>query len=125
MAKKDKIPLEPSGTGLNQPFAGLDGTSLPPGPVQTKKTPEEKVGKRGRVVLRRETANRGGKTVIVVYDIPLTVHNAELETLGRDLRKACGCGGTVRQRMIEIQGDQPTKIRVFLEAKGFRVAGII
>jgi len=32
-----------------------------------------------RVVLRRETAHRGGKTVIVVHDFPPQVSNAQIE----------------------------------------------
>jgi translation initiation factor 1 (eIF-1/SUI1) len=36
----------------------------------------------------------------------------------------CGCGGTTRERAIEIQGDQPGRIRELLEQEGFRVAGV-
>jgi translation initiation factor 1 len=124
MAKKPKISVEASSIGLNQAFANLSSDSLPAGETVPEKAAPEKKASRGRVVLRREKASRGGKTVIVIYDIPLTVHNKELEELGRDLRKECGCGGTIRDRTIEIQGDQPGRIRTLLEAKGFKVAGI-
>ena len=53
-----------------------------------------------------------------------TIGASFIEELSRKLRKACGCGGTVREREIEIQGDQPDKIRALLENEGFRVAGI-
>jgi translation initiation factor 1 len=47
-----------------------------------------------------------------------------IEELSRKLRNACGCGGTTRQRSIELQGNQVPRIRALLEAEGFRVAGI-
>ena len=100
----------------HNPFASLSSEGLPPGPELPKP-------KLGRVVLRRETAQRGGKTVIVVDQIPTHLPVARIEELARQLRKACGCGGTVKGRTIEIQGDQPARIRSLLEAEGFQVAG--
>jgi translation initiation factor 1 len=50
--------------------------------------------------------------------------SADLEELARRLRGACGCGGSVQERTIEMQGDQPAKIRAFLEGEGFRVGGV-
>ena len=47
-----------------------------------------------------------------------------IEELARKLRNACGCGGTTRQRSIELQGDQVARIRSLLEEEGFKVAGI-
>jgi translation initiation factor 1 len=76
------------------------------------------------VVLRRETAHRGGKTVIVVHDFAPFIPLSQIEELARRLRNACGCGGTTRQRVIELQGDQPARIRAFLEEEGFQVAGV-
>jgi translation initiation factor 1 len=133
MSGKNKTKLDltaPSGP-LQDPFADLTGLDLPeaaqPEATPSVALPKEvpiRAGKRGRVLLRRETAHRGGKTVVVVYDIPVSCDREEIETLARDLRKHCGCGGTVREREIEIQGDQPGKIRTFLESVGFRVAGV-
>lgn len=104
----------------NNPFAALSNAGLPAGPPD----PVLVTPKKGRVVLRRETAHRGGKSVILVADIPPQIPGAEIERLARQLKKACGCGGTVKGREIEIQGDQPGKVRAVLEAEGFRVAGI-
>lgn len=101
----------------NNPFEKLSSAGLPAGPAS-------KPVKLGRVVLRREKAHRGGKTVIVVHDFAPQITHAKIETLTTQLKKACGCGGTVKGREIEIQGDQPGKIRVLLEAEGFRVAGV-
>lgn len=78
----------------------------------------------GRVVLRREKAQRGGKTVVVVSDFDARISDVEIEDLARQARQACGCGGTVRDREIELQGDNPPKVRTFFENSGFRVAGI-
>jgi len=78
----------------------------------------------GRVVLRKETAHRGGKTVIVVDDFATHLPPSVIESVAKKLRAACGCGGTVRGRAVEIQGDQPARIRAILEAEGFQVAGI-
>ncbi len=80
--------------------------------------------KMGRVVLQRETAHRGGKTVIVIKDFASHLPQSVIETIGKRVRSACGCGGTVKEKRIEIQGDQVAKIRAVLEAEGFEVAGV-
>lgn len=110
---------------LNNPFAGLQADGLPAG--REKSSPVQPATRKpgmGRVVLRRETAHRGGKTVIVVHDFAPSIPMPVIEELARKLRNACGCGGTTRQRSIELQGNQPAKIRSLLEEEGFRVAGI-
>jgi translation initiation factor 1 len=110
---------------LNDPFAGLRTDGLPPGeePSSPGRVAQRKPAL-GRVVLRREKAHRGGKTVIVVHDFAPSIPMSVIEELARKLRHACGCGGTTRQRSIELQGDQPARIRALLEEEGFKVAGI-
>jgi len=98
----------------------MDG--LPPGeelPSLSKPAP-----KNGRVVLRREKAQRGGKTVIVVSDFAPHFREQDLEEFARAAKQSCGCGGTVVDRQIELQGDDPVRVRAFFEKQGFRVAGI-
>ena len=113
--------------GLGQALAGLDlgplpaAPEMPPTPAAAK---SDKPKKLGRVVLRRETAHRGGRTVIVIHDFPPALNKPALEDLARDLRRAIGTGGTVCERTIEMQGDQPAKIRGFLEKLGYQVAGV-
>lgn len=80
--------------------------------------------KMGRVVLQRETAHRGGKTVIVIKDFATHLPQSVIEIIGKRLRSACGCGGTVKEKRIEMQGDNVAKIRAVLEAEGFEVAGV-
>jgi len=126
MSKKVRRPLSQSPQPeLNNPFAGLQVDGLPAGP-ETSSQPKPAAHKPGlgRVVLRRETAHRGGKTVIVVHDFAPSVPMPVIEELARKLRNACGCGGTTRQRAIELQGNQVARIRSLLEEEGFKVAGI-
>jgi translation initiation factor 1 len=51
----------------------------------------------------RETKGRAGKGVTVVTGLPLA--QAQLEALASELKKRCGSGGTVRDGVIEIQGE--------------------
>ena len=124
MAAGGKIPTD-GGGGLGQnPFASLNGTGLPPGaaPTSAKPLPEKEAGperNRGRVDIRRETGNRGGKTVTVI-DGFVGIGLPEKEQLAKKMRAACGCGGTVKDGAIEIQGDQREKIAQILAAAGFR-----
>jgi len=80
--------------------------------------------KLGRVVLRRETAHRGGKTVIVVDQFATHLPLSLIETVAKKIRVSCGCGGSIKGRTIELQGDQPARVRAVLEREGFKVAGI-
>lgn len=113
------------GGGLNEAFAGLSAAGLPAGPerapVEESVAPAEV---RGRVVLRREKAHRGGKTVVVVSGFDPEVKEAMIEELARALRKACGCGGTVEGREMVVQGDQAERVAGFFRERGFRVAGV-
>ncbi len=108
--------------GVPDVFGSLE---LPPGPTTpVPETAPVANWKMGRVVLRREKAHRGGKTVIVVDDFATHLPLSVIESVARRVRAACGCGGTVKDRRIEVQGDQPAKIRAALEAEGFQVAGV-
>ena len=126
MAKKQKLDLTPTGAGLSNPFAALDLNGLPAGPETPTPKPDAiaKPSKFGRVVLRREKAHRGGKTVIVIHDFAPNISYAYIESLAGKLKSACACGGTTRERVIEIQGDQPGRIRELLQQEGFQVAGV-
>ncbi len=113
------------GQSLGQnPFGALSGAGLPDAPKvmpdQAAKKSEPSPGKnRGRVDIRRETGNRGGKTVTVVSGF-VGIGLAEKESLAKKMRNACGCGGTVKDGAIEIQGDQREKIAAILSEAGFR-----
>ncbi len=109
----------------NDLFANINLPNLPPGPPE-KGDPgsPQRLWKMGHVTLQRETAHRGGKTVIVIKDFATHLPVSVIETIAKRVRSACGCGGTVRDKRIEIQGDQPAKIRAVLEAEGFEVKGV-
>lgn len=71
--------------------------------------------------LRIEKAGRGGKTVTVVDGLP---QNAEfLKELLRELKRACGSGGAVREGGVELQGDLRDRVRAYLTDKGHGVKG--
>lgn len=66
----------------------------------------------------RERQGRGGKTVTVVRGLPLA--DAELQALGKQLRAACGSGGTARDGTLEIQGDHRERVLALLQQQGLR-----
>ncbi len=73
----------------------------------------------GTVRLRREVKGRGGGTVIVITGVPLG--DPALKELAGALKKRCGCGGTVKDGVIEIQGDHRDTLLNELQARGYRV----
>ncbi|MDD5198764.1 MAG: translation initiation factor [Terrimicrobiaceae bacterium] len=119
MAKKIPISHLQQPLAVN-PFAGLEIGGLPAGPEPAP----GRAAKKGRVVLRREKSRRGGKTVVVAGDFASHFSDSDLEMLARRAKQACGCGGTVAGREIELQGDEPARVRRFFEAEGFRVVGV-
>ena len=73
----------------------------------------------GIVRIRREFKGRGGKTVTVVSGIP--GDEAGLKEVAAGLKKRCGTGGTVKDGIIEIQGDHRELLVTELAARGYRV----
>jgi translation initiation factor 1 len=71
--------------------------------------------------LRVEKAGRGGKTVTVVYDLPR--NTPFLNELCGELKRACGCGGAVREDTVELQGDLRDRVRDVFKKKGFAIKG--
>jgi len=73
----------------------------------------------GIVRIRRETAGRNGKGVTTISGIPLD--DAKLKDLAKALKVLCGVGGSLKDGVIEIQGDQRDKLKAELEKRGFVV----
>lgn len=81
-------------------------------------TPKRPAGD-GIVRVSRETKGRAGKGVTLVKGVPLD--DEELMALGKKLKAACGSGGTVKDGVIEVQGDHVERVIESLKAQGYRV----
>lgn len=81
---------------------------------------------RGRLILRRETKHRGGKTVVIVAGFAQLpgVSERALEELLQALKQRLGCGGAVLGRELLLQGDRPAQVAALLREQGFRVDGV-
>ena len=73
----------------------------------------------GIVRVSRETKGRGGKAVTLVKGVLLDA--AGLTELGKKLKNACGSGGTVKDGVIEVQGDHCDRVVELLKAQGHTV----
>ncbi len=67
----------------------------------------------------RDRKKRGGKTVTVITGIPADAN--AIASLAQQLKKLCGSGGTVKDDVIEIQGDHCDKVQAKLTDLGYRV----
>jgi translation initiation factor 1 len=66
----------------------------------------------------RETQGRAGKGVTTITGLPLSL--TDIEALATKLKKRCGSGGTVREGVIEIQGDHRDVIVAELHKMGWQ-----
>src|SRR5262245_28133506 len=73
----------------------------------------------GIVRIRREKQGRGGKTVTTITGIPKS--HDQLEALAKELKQQCGAGGSVKDGVIEIQGDHRDRTKALLEERGYTV----
>jgi translation initiation factor 1 (eIF-1/SUI1) len=81
---------------------------------------------RGRLVLRRETKDRGGKVVVVVSgfaELPGS-NSVMIANLAKELKGKLGCGGSFDRQEIVLQGDRCAAVNALLEELGFRVDGV-
>ena len=72
----------------------------------------------GIVRVSRETKGRKGKGVTLIKGLPLD--EAALTALAKQLKAHCGSGGTVKDGVIEIQGDHRDTVLAELARQGFR-----
>ena len=82
---------------------------------QTQKAPDGD----GVIRLHRETKGRKGKGVTLIKGLQLD--DKALKALAKDIKKRTGCGGTVKDFVIEIQTDQREMIKTVLEKNGYTV----
>ncbi|CNH35465.1 translation initiation factor Sui1 [Yersinia aldovae] len=73
----------------------------------------------GIVRIQRQTSGRKGKSVCLITGIDSS--DEMLEKLAAELKKKCGCGGSIKGGVIEIQGDKRDLLKHLLEAKGMKV----
>ena len=71
----------------------------------------------GIIRIRRESKKRAGRVVCVVEGLP----PEQIKTTCKELKSKCGTGGTVKDGLVEIQGDHRDQIRELLESKGLAV----
>ena len=88
-------------------------------PEQPKIVSRSQPAAQQTIAIQREKKGRGGKQVTVLRDFQLT--EKDLDKLGKQLKKACGSGGTVKEGgIIEIQGDHRERIAELLQKQGFK-----
>jgi translation initiation factor 1 len=69
--------------------------------------------------LHRQSSGRGGKPVSLVKNLVLSAE--DLKALAKKLKEECGTGGTVKDGVIEIQGEQRERIAEILKKVGYKV----
>lgn len=117
--KQDKRSTS-GGTDLNvNPFAGLESAGLAPGESR-KPAPVSPTPKGGRVEVRREKAGRGGKTVTTLSAFQTHHSQRDLDLLLKELKQCCACGGSRKERVLELQGEVRERVCAALTARGFK-----
>jgi len=99
-----------------QEFSRPESLQRSSGPADANGTSTPKAQQRVRV--QRTKAGKGGKLVTAITG--LEAPEAELKTLLKQLKAAAGTGGTVKDGVIELQGDQVAPALAALEKEGYR-----
>lgn len=73
----------------------------------------------GIIRIQRQTSGRKGKGVCVITGLDLD--DKSIVSLASELKRRTGCGGSVKDGIIEIQGDHRDQLKQILEQKGFTV----
>ena len=74
---------------------------------------------KGVVRVGRETKGRKGSGVTVITGIPM--HPEGLQKLAKELKQECGAGGTIKDGVIEIQGEHRDMLLELLQKRGYTV----
>jgi translation initiation factor 1 len=77
-----------------------------------------KIPNDGVVRVQIESKGRGGKTVSLVTGLAL--NEAALKELASELKRLCGAGGAIKERVIEIQGDHRDVLVAELKKMGYK-----
>jgi translation initiation factor 1 (eIF-1/SUI1) len=120
--KKQRIATDAAPELRTNPFASLDLGPLreaPDTPTPTQSAPKKEP--KEQLLLRRSTAQRGGKTVLVLDGFSTAWNTTKLQSLLHELKKSLGCGGKVEARTLELQGELADRLQPLLESRGFAV----
>jgi translation initiation factor 1 len=71
------------------------------------------------IYLHRDSKGRRGSSVTVLKNLVLS--EEDMKQLAKRLKQICGSGGTVKDNIIEIQGEHREKIAEELKKKGYKV----
>jgi translation initiation factor 1 len=137
--KKERILVQTRQIPLQDtPFAGLSlpglvpsthpQESLSPSPTESATRAQASFATpmgHGEVILARETAHRGGKTVIIVRGFAADISDSAIAAWARQAKNQCACGGKVEKRTILLQGDIAPRVRDFFRSHGFLVRGMV
>jgi translation initiation factor 1 len=90
-------------------------------PVKSCTCSKEKKHPTGDGIVRigRETKGRKGKGVTTISGVPLDPSG--LTALAKELKRTCGSGGTIKENIIEIQGDHRDVLFDEMAKRGWRV----
>jgi len=119
MSKKHKINTGGGDALGANPFTTLDGAGFPDGEIRPRAPSTQKKSK-GRVEVRREKAGRGGKTVTTLKEFPSHIPLSTLVAMTFELKKTCACGGTLKGRVVELQGDVCDRVSAELKLRGYQ-----
>ncbi|HET8905898.1 MAG TPA: stress response translation initiation inhibitor YciH [Ktedonobacterales bacterium] len=75
--------------------------------------------KDGFIRLSLDRKQRRGKAVTLVANVPGDLD--QLTTLAQQLRKLCGAGGSLKEGVIELQGDHRDKVEARLQTLGYKI----
>ncbi len=103
-----------SGLGSLASLSGLSDLVVSADPAKVAKLNPVLRTPVAEVRVSRETKGRGGKAVTLVKGVPLG--EEALNTLGKKLKTACGSGGTLKEGVLEVQGDHCERVVELLKA---------
>ncbi|MBC7081563.1 MAG: stress response translation initiation inhibitor YciH [Thermoplasmatales archaeon] len=78
----------------------------------------EKIAREGKEIKIYTEKRRYGKIVTIIGGIDSSV---DISEIAKELKKCCACGGTVKNNLVELQGDHKEKAKKKLEEMGFNV----
>ncbi|MBX7193829.1 MAG: translation initiation factor [Sandaracinaceae bacterium] len=105
---------------MSNPFSKLAALkdSLPEGEKVAPTAAPPPIDRRfaNKLVVAKSRKGRGGKTVTAIRG--LEAHGEQLEAIARELKKALGCGASVEDGEVLVQGEQEKRVAAWLEAQG-------